>query len=83
MEFVQGLFTNVDVVAINKVGVEVDSNALKEKKTSKVIYALRLFNSLVLKDFFDPCQYNKDVEKEANLELDCDKMIQAIHDSRT
>jgi hypothetical protein len=55
MEFVQGLFTNVDVVAINKVGVEVDSNALKEKKTSKVIYALRLFNSLVLKDFFDPC----------------------------
>jgi hypothetical protein len=30
MKFVEGLFTNVDDVAINKVGVEVDCNALKE-----------------------------------------------------
>jgi hypothetical protein len=36
MEFVEGLFTNVKDVAINKVGVEVDSNTLKEEKTSKV-----------------------------------------------
>ncbi len=75
MEFVEGLFTNVDDVAINKVGVEVDSNALKEEKTSKVRYGSRLFNSSVSEDFFDPCQFNKDVKKEANSELDCDKMI--------
>jgi hypothetical protein len=55
MEFVEGLFTNVDDVAINKVRVEVDSNALKEEKTSKVRYAARLFNSPVSEDFFDPC----------------------------
>jgi hypothetical protein len=55
MEFVEGLFTNVNDVAINKVGVEVDSNALKEGKTSKVCYGSRLFNSPVSKDFFDPC----------------------------
>jgi hypothetical protein len=55
MEFVEGLFTNVDDVAIDKIGVEVDSNAFKEEKTSKVSYALRLFDSLVLEDFFDPC----------------------------
>jgi hypothetical protein len=36
MEFVEGLFTNVNDVAINKVGVEVDSNTLKEEKTSKL-----------------------------------------------
>jgi len=30
MEFVEGLFTNVNDVAINKVRVEVDSNAFKE-----------------------------------------------------
>jgi hypothetical protein len=47
MEFVEGLFTNVNDVAINKVGVEVDSNALREEETSKVSYALRLFNSFV------------------------------------
>jgi hypothetical protein len=55
MEFVEGLFTNVDDVAINKEGVELDSNALKEEKTSKVSYVSRLFNSLVSEDFFDPC----------------------------
>jgi hypothetical protein len=37
MEFVEGLFTNVDDVAINKVGVEVDSNALQEKKLLKSV----------------------------------------------
>jgi hypothetical protein len=36
MEFVEGLFINVDDVAINKVGVEVDFNAFKEEKTFKV-----------------------------------------------
>jgi hypothetical protein len=53
MEFVEGLFTNVDDVATNKVGVEGD--ALKEEKTSKVSYASSLFNSLVSEDFFGPC----------------------------
>jgi hypothetical protein len=55
MEFVEGLFTNVDDVVINKVRVEVDSNALKEEKAYKVSYALRLFNFLVSKYFFDLC----------------------------
>jgi len=47
MEFVEGLFTNVDDVAINKAGVELDSNAFKEEKSSKVSYVSRLFDSLV------------------------------------
>jgi hypothetical protein len=53
MEFVEGLFTNVNDVAINKVGVEVDSNTLKEEKTSKlhqgnlIILFYKIFLTLV------------------------------------
>ncbi len=53
MEFVEGLFSNVNDVAINKVGVEVDSNTLKEEKTFKlhqgnlIILFYKIFLTLV------------------------------------
>ncbi len=53
--FVEGIFTNVDDVAIDEKRVEVDSNALGEEETFEVGYASRLFKFHVLKDFLNPC----------------------------
>ncbi len=51
----------------------VDSNALGEEEAFEVDYASRLFNFHVLKDFFNPCQYNENVEKEAYLKVNHDE----------
>lgn len=52
LDFVERIFTNVDDVAIEEIGVEVDFNALGEEETFEVSYALGLFNSCVLKRYF-------------------------------
>lgn len=55
LDFVEGIFTNINDVAIDEARVEVDSNALGEEETFEVDYASGLFNFHVLKYFFNPC----------------------------
>jgi hypothetical protein len=55
IDFVEGIFTNVNDVAIDETKVEADSNAFGEEVTFEVSYSLGLFNYCVLKDFLNPC----------------------------
>jgi hypothetical protein len=55
VDFIEGIFTNVDDVGIDKVKVEIDSNALREEEIFEVTYASGLFKFCVLIDFLNLC----------------------------